>query len=66
MRDSTSTGPVIPRQPETDAQPNPWVAAVFYCVMALLAGLALAGCGGGGDDPDVGTPRVDCRVEVCK
>lgn len=33
---------------------------------ALLLSLALTACGGGGDDPDVGTPRVDCRVEVCR
>ena len=34
--------------------------------LCLLAAHLLAGCGGGGDDPDVGTPRVDCRVEVCR
>jgi hypothetical protein len=33
---------------------------------ALLVSLALTACGGGGDDPDVATPRVDCRVEVCR
>ena len=31
----------------------------------LLLAAHLAACGGGGDDADVDTPRVDCRVEVC-
>lgn len=33
---------------------------------AVLLSLVLTACGGGGDDPDVMTPRVDCRVEVCR
>ncbi len=37
-------------------------ALLWICLLAAH----LAACGGGGDDPDVGTPRVDCRVEVCK
>lgn len=36
--------------------------------LALLLLATLAGCGGGGDEPDAPTPAVDChaRPELCR
>lgn len=33
---------------------------------AVLLSLVLTACGGGGDDPDTGIPRVNCAAEVCR
>jgi hypothetical protein len=37
-------------------------------VLGLVFALLLAGCGGGGDEHDVQTPRVNCAAtpEACK
>lgn len=42
------------------------IAAVLRTALIAWILVLLTGCGGGGDDPDVMTPRVNCAIEVCR
>jgi hypothetical protein len=62
-----------PGKPAAAGQPAPTHPVVHHGLRMLallsacmLAAHLLAGCGGGGDDPDVPTPTTSCTAGVCK